>query len=335
MLEPRCRRADNPAGGPNRYTAGPLGRAFAKIPMRNDSFDEVEHIPSLRTEVRGPDSRHAAPDEAPPARRAGSGFLGALVVALALALGGLGWWSQQRLALMEQQLVATQESFARISEDAALRIQNISGKVVAAESSATTGSESLKLQIRQLEGRLAEQDKRQQALQARQEEQDLRLGQLAGDLQKQQGLAVELVAQLDGRLRQLDERLQALAGEQAALKTQQTDQEQRLAERLGGLAGEVAALKEQQAGQEQRLDARLNGLGGEMAALKKRSDPAPAIGRLEQELLVLRSELDNRPTPRSGVADTAEFDAFRAQTTRSFTALQSQMRSLQQQLNRR
>ncbi|MFC0669417.1 ATPase [Azotobacter chroococcum] len=303
--------------------------------MRNDSFDEVEHIPSLRTEVRGLDSRHAAPDEAPPARRAGNGFLWALVVALALALGGLGWWSQQRLALMEQQLVATQESFARISEDAALRIQNISGKVVAAESSATTGSESLKLQIRQLEGRLAEQDKRQQALQARQEEQDLRLGQLAGDLQKQQGLAVELVAQLDGRLRQLDERLQALVGEQAALKSQQTDQEQRLAERLGGLAGEVAALKEQQAGQEQRLGARLNGLDGEMAALKKRSDPAPAIGRLEQELLVLRSELDNRPTPRSGVADTAEFDAFRAQTTRSFTALQSQMRSLQQQLHGR
>ena len=334
MLEPRCRRADNPAGGPNRYTAGPLGRAFAKIPMRNDSFDELEHIPSLRTEVRGPDSRHAAPDEAPPARRAGNGFLWALVVALALALGGLGWWSQQRLALMEQQLVATQESFARISEDAALRIQSISGKVVAAESSATTGSESLKLQIRQLESRLAEQDKRQQALQARQEEQDLRLGQLAGDLQKQ-GLAVELVAQLDGRLRQLDERLQAFAGEQAALRTQQTDQEQRLAERLGSLAGEVAALKEQQAGQEKRLAAGLGGLEGEMAALKKRSDPAPAIGRLEQELLVLRSELDNRPTPRSGVADTAEFDAFRAQTTRSFTALQSQMRSLQQQLHGR
>lgn len=303
--------------------------------MRNDSFDEVEHIPSLRTEIRDPALRHAVVEEKRPARRAGNAFLWTLIGALSLSLAGLGWWSQQRLALMEQQLVATQESFARISEDAALRIQNISGKVVAAESSVTSGSEALKLQIRQLENRLAEQDRRQQALQARQEEQDLRLGQLVGDLQKQQEVAMELVARLDGRLRQTDERLQALAGEQTTLKSLQVEQEQRLTERLSGFDGTVAALKEQQAGQEQQLATRLNGLDGEMMVLKKRADPAPAISRLEQELLVLRSELDNRPTPRSSVADTAEFDAFRAQTTRSFTTLQSQMRSLQQQLNRR
>ncbi|GAB3377530.1 ATPase [Azotobacter armeniacus] len=303
--------------------------------MRNDSFDEVEHILSLRTEVRDPDSGHAVVDEALSERRAGNGYLWSLVGALTLALAGLGWWSQQRLALMEQQLVATQESFARISEDATLRIQNISGKVVAAESSATTGSDTLKLQIRQLESRLAEQDKRQQTLQVHRDEQDRHIEQLAGDLQKQQGVAVELVTQLDGRLRQLDERLQALAGELVALKGLQAEQQQRLAERLSGLDGEMAALKDQQAGQEQRLAARLNGLDGAVAELKKRGDPAPSITRLEQELLVLRSELDNRPAQAGNVANTAEFDAFRAQTTRSFTALQSQMRSLQQQLNRR
>ena len=57
---------------------------------------------------------------------------------------------------MEQQLVATQESFARISEEAAGRIQDISGKVVATESSVTSGSEALKLQVKQLENKLAE-----------------------------------------------------------------------------------------------------------------------------------------------------------------------------------
>ncbi len=277
--------------------------------MHNDSFDEVEHIPSLRAEVRGPASDLAAVDEVRSGRRAGNGFLWTLVVALSFSLAGLGWWSQQRLALMEQQLVATQESFARISEDAALRIQHISGKVVAAESSATTGSETLKLQIRHLESRLAEQDKRQQTLQARQDEQERRLGQLAGDLQKQQGLAEELAAQLDGRLRPFDERLQALAGEQAALKGLQAEQE--------------------------RLAAGLVGLDGEVAVLKKRADPAPAIDRLEQGLLVLRSELDKRPAQSGNAASIAEFDAFRAQTTRSFTALQNQMRSLQQQLDGR
>lgn len=300
--------------------------------MRNDSFDEVEHIPSLRTDIRDSDSRHTVPDEASSeprsrsGRRAGNGFLWALVGALILALGWLGWWSQQRLALMEQQLVATQESFARISEDAALRIQNISGKVVAAESSVTTGSESLKLQIRQLESRLVEQDKRQQALHVHQEEQERRLDQLADDLQKQQGVAVELVTQLDGRLRQLDERLQALKGLQA--------EQERLATGLTSLGGEVAALKGLQAEQE-RLAASLSSLDGEVAVLKKRDDPALAIGRLEQELLVLRSALDNRPIQSGNVTRTAEFDAFRAQTTRNFTALQNQMRSLQQQLNGR
>lgn len=62
-----------------------------------------------------------------------------------IALGGLGWWSFQQISLMEQQLVATQESFARISEEAAGRIQDISGKVVATESPVTSGSEALKL----------------------------------------------------------------------------------------------------------------------------------------------------------------------------------------------
>ena len=57
---------------------------------------------------------------------------------------------------MEQQLVATQESFARISEDAAGRLQDISGKVVATESSVTGENEALKLRLKQLENKLAE-----------------------------------------------------------------------------------------------------------------------------------------------------------------------------------
>jgi len=280
--------------------------------MRNDSLDELEHIPSLQTEVRDqrlPDASGGEEPPAPPVRsgRAGRAVLRLLLVALTLALGSLGWWTYQRLTLMEQQLVATQESFARISEDAALRIQSISGKVVAAESSVTIDTEALKLQVRQLANRLSELEGRQRTLQALQDEHGQRLGQLAGDLQKQRSVAVELAAQLDGRLRQLGERVQGLADEQLAFK---------------GLQAEQA-----------RLATGLEGLDGELAALKKRPDPAQAIGRLEQELLVLRSQLDNAPS--RGVADTAEFDAFRAQTTRRFTALQNQLRSLQQQLGGR
>ena len=51
-------------------------------------------------------------------------------------------------------------------------------------------------------------------------------------------------------------------------------------------------------------------------------------------LLVLRSELDNRPAAAQGPA-TAEFDAFRAQMTRNINTLQSQVQNLQQQLDAR
>jgi hypothetical protein len=48
-----------------------------------------------------------------------------------------------------------------------------------------------------------------------------------------------------------------------------------------------------------------------------------------QDILVLRSVLDNQSAKNSS---TAEFDAFRAQMTRSLNTLQSQIQTLQQQL---
>jgi len=277
--------------------------------MRNDSFDEVEHIPSLRTETRAADPLLAGRGETRREQRAGNGFLWFLVLALMVALAGLGWWSRQRLELMEQQLVATQESFARISEDAALRIQSISGKVVAAESSASSGSEALRSQLRHSENRLTAQDRRHQALQARHDEQEERLGRLAGDLQKQRELTAELVVRLDGRLHQFDEQLQALAAEQSALQGLRAEQEQ-LVSGLGSLDKEVTVLKQ-------------------------RADPGLAIDRLQQELLALRGELDRRLAQSGSLTSIAEFDTFRAQTTRRFNALQNQVRSLQQQLGSR
>ncbi|HEY6610915.1 MAG TPA: ATPase, partial [Pseudomonas sp.] len=93
--------------------------------MRNDSLDELDDLPSLTSDRR----ESAFPADEPPvprlhavapaavAPRSGPGrLLGALVGVLLLALGGLALWSQQQIARMEQQLVATQESFARISE---------------------------------------------------------------------------------------------------------------------------------------------------------------------------------------------------------------------------
>ncbi len=274
--------------------------------MRNDTLDELDSVPSLSTDVRDHDYGHEhEPTERSPAYGRGNGLavapkgastgpLWALVGALVIALGGLGWWSHQQIDLMSQQLVATQESFARISEEAAGRIQDISGKVVATESSVTSGSEALRLKVKQLESKVAELSKQQQAASTQQTGQSKRVEQLAADLKAQQDSA----SQLDGKLKNL-------AGEQVALKAAQGEQAQ--------------------------LDSQLKSLGSEVEALKKLGNPNQAISRLEQDLLVLKSEQENRPA----ASNTSEFDAFRAQMTRNISALQSQVQNLQQQLNAR
>jgi chromosome segregation ATPase len=276
--------------------------------MRNDAHDELDHVPSLTTDPRDRDDYQAGHHDAAPAyapssharsypqverrRGFGTGPLWALIGALVIALGGLSWWSYQQVAQMQAQLVVTQETFARISEDAAGRIQDISGKVVATESSVTSDSEALKLRVKQLETKLAELSKQQQNVAGQQSGQGKRIDQLAADLKAQQGS----VAQFDGKL-------DKLASEQ---KT--------------GLAG-VGKLQEQ-----------LKGQSADIEALKKKGDPSQAVRNLEQDLLVLRSELENRPAPSS---NTAEFDAFRAQVTRNINALTAQVQNLQQQLNTR
>ena len=280
--------------------------------MRNDARDELDHVPSLTPDRGDQDDfaeahvepRSPAYARAPvaPQKTAGNGPLWALVGALTIALGGLGWWSFQQISLMEQQLVATQESFARISEEAAGRIQDISGKVVATESSVLGDSEALKLRVKQLENQLAELGKQQQSLSSQQGSFNTRVEQLAGGLKSQQGVTGIF-----------EDSLKALVNEQASLKKEQV------------------ALKTAQA-DTSKLDAQLQSLTAEIEALKKLGNPNTAIARIEQDLLVLKSDLETRAASSSS---TAEFDAFRAQMTRNISTLQAQVVNLQQQIDAR
>ena len=312
--------------------------------MRNDAHDELHEVPSLSAgrerdvpypapeleSVRRARDSHAEEGRSRQKRRSVSTLpLWLLVVVLFVALGGLGWWSMQQIMRLETQLVATQDSFARISEDAAGRLQDISGKVVATESSVTTESEAVKLRIRQLEKQAIDLAEQQRALTTEQksligkqgnhdqrfEEQGKRLEGVAGGLLTQQGATAGLT-----------ERLDALSREQAGLQAS-------LKELSGSLAG-IDRLSARIDALEQ-VSARLDTLGKNVAVLEKRGDAAPAVARLEQELLVLRSELDNRPAPRPQPANTAEFDSFRAQMTRTISALQSQIANLQEQIDAR
>lgn len=297
--------------------------------MRNDAHDELDDIPNLRAE-RERGGPYPPPQLEPvlqpvesrsrQKRRGGGGStapLWAMVVALFIALGAFGWWSYQQMSRLEMQLVATQDSFARISEDAAGRLQDISGQVVATESSVTTESEAVKLRIRQLEKQsldLIEQNRalatQQQSLAGKQGNQDQRLAEqgkqlqtLASDLQTQQGATAAL-----------SDSLKKVSDEQA-----------QTAASLNEMQGPLASLS--------KLTAQVDGLGKEIAALKQRGSSSQDLSRLEQDVLVLRSELENRP--RAQGVNTSEFDSFRAQVTRTINAMQGQLANLQGQLNGR
>jgi DNA repair exonuclease SbcCD ATPase subunit len=274
--------------------------------MRNDALDELEVVPSLTTDVRDrtdygyatkpqsePKARSApaaAGSKQQPSAKARTAPLWALLVAVLIAFGSLAWWSAQQIALLNRQLVATQLSFAQISEEAAGRIKDISGKVVATESTATTETESLKLRVKQLETRLEESGKLQQNLLGQQSGQSKQLGGLATDLQSQQAA-----------LKLSDDKLQTLAAAQEKLQAAQ------------------ATLT--------AVDARSKAQAADIEALKQQ---AKGLVRLEQDLLVLRSQLDNQASKGN---NTTEFDAFRAQMTRSLSGLQSQIQTLQQQIS--
>ncbi|HCS43538.1 MAG TPA: ATPase [Pseudomonas sp.] len=287
--------------------------------MRNDANDDFDDVPSLRADSLDdddlvPTARTSVRSRTTPVVKVkgpSTGPLWALVGALFFAFAGLAWWSFQQISLMEQQLVATQESFARISEDAAGRLQDISGKVVASQSNVSSDSEALKLQIKQLESKLQDQGKQQQGVAGQTSELDKRLAQMTAQ-----------TTELDKRLAQI-----------TAQNTEQQSANAQLQAQVKTLNSELAALKDAPT-DTSKIDAQLKSLGADIAALKKQGNPSAAIDRLEQDMVVLKSQQDNRPSAAQG-ATTAEFDAFRGQVTRNINTLQAQIQNLAQQLRAR
>jgi chromosome segregation ATPase len=285
--------------------------------MRNDANDDFDDVPSLRADNLDDDdfvptartSVHSRPAPVVKVKGPSTGPLWALVGALFFAFAGLAWWSFQQLSLMEQQLVATQESFARISEDAAGRLQDISGKVVASQTNVNSDSEALKLQIKQLESKLQDQSQQQQGVAGQTSDLDKRLAQMTAQ-----------TTDLDKRLAQA-----------TAQNTEQQTANTQLQAQVKALSSDLAALKSAPA-DTGKVDAELKSLNADIAALKKQGNPSAAVERLEQDMIVLKSQQDNRP---QGAANIAEFDAFRAQVTRTINTLQAQIQNLQQQLRAR
>ncbi|RHW19709.1 ATPase [Pseudomonas jilinensis] len=247
----------------------------------------------------------------------GNGALWALCAALSLGLVGLGYWSHQQQTRLQQQLVATQNSFARISEEAAGRIQDITGKVSATESTLSETEQARAAQLTALEKGVQELTRKleqqastlaslQQSGEARQRRLDGISGQ-ANELQERLEAQSGRLGSLDEALKQGGQRHESLAGE------------------LGGLREEIRAL----AGLEQRIGEQAEQLRRQQSTLQSLSNQASARN-LDQEMLVLRSEIDQRLSSTEDAL--AAIDSYRLQTNRTLNTLQNQLNTLQQRV---
>lgn len=243
--------------------------------MRNDAHDEPDNeLPNI-----APDERLHEVYRAPP--RVSVWPLWVVIGVLLLALLVLGVWAQQQFEQLSARLTATQTSFVEINEAAVGRIKDISGQVVASESNLTSEREALRLRIRQLEERLVEFNRREQAIaneqQSGQKTQEATIEQLLQQLRTQQEKQVSLESQVVAQASELAQ----LHQESQRLQTIHTENASRLSELLPRLAQIERSINELQ-----------KTLNGQVAW-------SAQVTRIEEELLIVRSQLDaltpNRP----------------------------------------
>lgn len=276
--------------------------------MRNDALDDPKHLPPLRADY-DPIGRYPSTGAAP----AGHGGLWFCVLLLGAGLTGALWWQQLSIQQLERQLVATQDSFARIAEEAAERQHAWTVRLEHLEERPQVDRQALEERLARLESTVALPP---------------------GNGQVAEGVATPALEEL---LAAQQHRLEALAQQ----INRQHEQQQAQQAQWEHLSAQLSLLEQAQLQgralyeeQHQQQLVRLASLSERLNNLAP-TEPidAAAVRRLEQELLVLRSGLE-RPVPLpKGTVASQEFDLFRAQTTRHITALQGQVANLQQQLD--
>ena len=283
----------------------------------------------------------------------GIAALSVLTISLLCASAAFGWWSLQRMQLLEQQLIATQDSFSRTSEDATGRINEITGKVSATHNSVLSDNETLKQRLEALEVNAVDRVKQQQLHSS---EQQSKLTQLSSALNSSTEQATLLQNTLDKQQELLAQHTQVLRTQESVTAQHSQDisaQKSATAEQgktLAALESQLSKNLEQQAqieklehslvtsqeklAQIEQFSTDIKSIKDKLTVLQSNSSNSDELTRLQQDVLILRSELDNRPAakpaPRVAAGPSlADFDAYRAQTNRTISALQEQLRSLQ------
>jgi len=317
-----------------RYTAAhPISALIntGLTTMRNDARDEINELPSLSA-ARIEPSLQASSSSASEAFTAQSpthvlsdtpqsnkaiGVLSALTLALLCAGGTFAWWSMQRIERLEQQLVATQDSFSRISEDAAGRIKDISGKFTATESSVLSDNEVLKMRLNKIESAAVEAAKQQQ----------INLSEHASRLTKISGTLDALKTTTNQQQQAVEQQKNTLNTLQKELNARLEQQHQQLTELT-----KSSQINQQQLAQWVEQGQTLRNLTSKLNTLQKSAVTTEEVTRLQQDILILRSELEQRssaPAVLQQGPSIADFDAYRAQTNRTISALQEQVRNVQ------
>lgn len=243
----------------------------------------------------------------------GNGPLWALCAALTLALLGLGYWTHQQQSLLRQQLVATQNSFARISEEASGRIQDITGKVSATEDSLGAAEQDRKAQLVRIEELLQtlrkEQGEHKQQLSALQQA-DQRSSERVS---AQQTAIVALQESTAGMLAESKQRAESVTALQ-----QQLAQSEQTVQQIKEQVSALAVIQLQLGQHAEQLDEQKRAL----TALQNKGN--------DEALQAMRAELDRRMAANDQALQA--IDSFRLQTNRSLNTLQSQVAALHAQV---
>lgn len=297
------------------------------------STTDIDEAPCLE--------RPFAASNAPTAPATGKkalGALSALTLALLCSSTAFAWWSMQRMELLEQQLIATQDSFSKISEDAAGRLNEITGQFTATESSVQGDIQTLTQRLNSLESNSIETHKQQQSSLT---EQAADLTQLNTDLLAVDERTQSLNKALTQQEKTLAQHSNRLSEEYSALHKTLTEQQEQLGQfkqvadhnqQLLSQLQEKLDTQQQQLAQLDVVNTELQGLTTQLTQLQNNSHSDDELQRLQQDLLIIRSELEQRTAPTTNInpgPSLADFDAYRAQTNRTINALQEKIRHLQ------
>ena len=228
------------------------------------------------------------------------------------------------MQLLEQQLVATQNSFSRVSEDAEGRIKDISGKFTATESSVLGDNEILKMRLNKIESAAVEAAKQQQISTSAHATQ---LTKISNDLSSSQDALAALKQYREQQQQAFEQHKNTLSTLQKELSASLEAQEKQLA-----TLQKTSSSHQQQFAQLGEHEKTLQNIATQLATLQKSAVSSADLTRLQQDILILRSELEQRssaaPASNNGPS-LADFDAYRAQTNRTISTLQEQVRNLQ------